>query len=135
MPTSTSQRRARRGVSTARITAYAASVMVNTRNASGLLNRNISAATGVSAMSAPAIRPAAGPNQRLTPAYVRATVPSPIRAWGTSIEAEEKPKMRAERTITHNAPGGLSTVIELPASSDPNSHALSDSVPDLTAAA
>ncbi len=47
-------------VSVARTMQYAAATSSRTSNASGLLNRNISAATGVSASTAPAIRPAAG---------------------------------------------------------------------------
>ena len=133
------QRRARARdswpASMARTTPYAAAVIKNTSSASGLLKRNIKAATGVRASSAPAIRPAAGPDQRLTVAYSRATDPTPIRACGSSIEKEEKPKIRADSTISHKEAGGLSTVIALPASSEPKSHAFSDSVPDLTAAA
>jgi hypothetical protein len=45
--------------STARSAAHAAATSANTSNASGLLNRNISAATGVVASTAAASRPAA----------------------------------------------------------------------------
>ena len=48
--------------------AYAAAVINSTSSASGLLNRNISTATGVSASTIPAMSPAEGPNQRLTAA-------------------------------------------------------------------
>ena len=54
--------------SRARVRAYAPSVMSRVNDASGLLNRNISAATGVSAHTAPASRPAPAPNHRLTAA-------------------------------------------------------------------
>ena len=47
-------------VSMARTMQYAAATSSSTSSASGLLNRNINAATGVSASAAPAIRPAAG---------------------------------------------------------------------------
>ena len=100
-----------------------------------MLNLNISAATGVNVTSAPAMRPAAGPNQRLTLAYTSATVATPISASGTSIEAEENPKIRPDRPMIHIAPGGLSTVIALPESREANSQAFQLSVPDLTAAA
>ena len=53
--------------------AYAAAVISRTSSASGLLNRNISTATGVSAITSPASSPAAGPNQRRTAAYSSAT--------------------------------------------------------------
>ena len=52
--------------SIARVVAYAASVISSTSIASGLSKRNISVATGVTAMTAPAMIPAAGPNQRRT---------------------------------------------------------------------
>jgi hypothetical protein len=45
------------------------------------------------------------------------------------------PKIRALAVMIHNAAGGLSTVIALPASSDPNNQAVSDRVPACTAAA
>ena len=50
----------------ARVMAYPASVIVSVSSASGSSNRNISVATGVSAMTAPATSPARGPNQRRT---------------------------------------------------------------------
>ena len=59
----------------------------------------------------------------------------PIRAWGRSIENDEKPNSRADATINQSDAGGLSTVIELAESSEPNSQAFQDSVPDFTAAA
>ena len=40
--------------------------MTSTSSASGLLKRNISVATGVRAMTAPAMIAAGGPNQRRT---------------------------------------------------------------------
>ncbi len=100
-----------------------------------MLKRNINAATGVSASSAPATRPAAWPDQRRTEAYSSATVPTPISACGSSIANEEKPRIRLDSTITHNDAGGLSTVMALPESSEPKSHAFQDSLPALTAAA
>ena len=62
-------------------------------------------------------------------------MPTPISACGASMANEEKPKIRVDNTITHSDAGGLSTVIELPESNDPNSHAFHDSVPAFTAAA
>ena len=138
-PASSIQRSAVRprgsSASSARTTAYAARVISSTSIASGLSKRNISAATGVRASSAPATRPAYAPAHRFTVAYVAATAPTPIRACGSSSENEPNPRTRAKSTITHSDAGGLSTVIELPASSEPNSHAFSDTVPDFTAAA
>ena len=48
------------------IVAQAPSAISRTSSASGLLNRNISTATGVSAMTAPPMRPAAAPKLRRT---------------------------------------------------------------------
>ena len=48
------------------IVAHAPSAMSRTSSASGLLNRNIRTATGVSAMTAPPISPAAAPKWRFT---------------------------------------------------------------------
>ena len=48
------------------IVAQAPSAMSRTSRASGLLKRNIRTATGVSAMTAPPMRPAAAPKWRLT---------------------------------------------------------------------
>ena len=103
--------------------------------ASGLSNRNIIAATGAATTSAPATRAAAWPYQRRTDAWTNATVPTPISACGSSREKDEKPNRRADRPITHKAAGGLSAVIELAESSDPNSQAVQLCVPDFTAAA
>ena len=46
-----------------------------------------------------------------------------------------KPKTRAESSITHSDPGGLSTVMKLDASSDPKKNAFQLFVPACTAAA
>src|SRR4029453_10866803 len=85
--------------------------------------RNISTATGVRAVPAPASSPAAGPNHRRTVAYRSATVATPISAWGTSRLQALTPNSRAERPITHRAAGGLSTVMKLEASEDPKKNA------------
>ncbi len=122
-------------VSVARTTKYAAATINRTSSASGLLNRNISAATGVSARAAPAIRPAPGPLTRRTAAKRKPTAPTPISACGNSIVNALKPKSLPDNAITHNAAGGLSTVMALPASCDPNSHAVRSWVPACAAAA
>ena len=119
----------------ARTTQYAATTSSSTSSASGLLYRNINAATGVSASTAPAIRPAAGPLHRRTAAYSSATAPTPINACGSSMVNALKPNSLPDNAITHSAAGGLSTVMALPASSDPNSHAFQSWVPACAAAA
>src|SRR5690242_11989025 len=67
---------------TARTVQYAAAVISNTITASGLLNRNINAATGVSASTAPASRPMRGPLIRATAPYSSATAATAISACG-----------------------------------------------------
>lgn len=51
------------------------------------------------------------------------------------MDQELKPKIRPDSPITHIAAGGLSTVIALPGSSEPNSSAVQFWVPACTAAA
>ena len=46
-----------------------------------------------------------------------------------------KPNSLPDKPITHIAAGGLSTVMALPASSEPNSHAFQSWVPACAAAA
>ena len=99
-----------------------------------MLNRNISAATGVSASTAPATSPAAAPNQRRTAAYSTPTVATPMRACGTRMLQELTPKMRADSPITHSDAGGLSTVIRFAASKEPKKNAFQLCVPAWTAA-
>src|SRR5215213_9991039 len=57
----------------ARTVQYAAAVISSTMTASGLLNRNINAATGVSASTAPASNPVRGPLTCATAPYSSAT--------------------------------------------------------------
>jgi hypothetical protein len=87
------------------------------------LNRNISAATGVTANAAPASSAALGPLIRRTAAYSNATVATPINASGISIEALLNPKSCPESPIAHCDTGGLSTIMKFCVSSEPNSNA------------
>ncbi len=119
----------------ARTIAYVAPVSSSTSRASGLSKRNISAATGVSASTAPASRAAGAEKWRRTVAWTRPTVATPIRACGTSRLQLLIPKIRAESAITHSEAGGLSTVIALPASREPKKNAVQDSLPACTALA
>ena len=72
--------------------AYAAATSSSVSSASGLLKRNISAATGVSASTAPAIRPAAAPNQRRTVAYSSADRRDALER----LRHEDAPRVDAE---------------------------------------
>src|SRR4051812_32553267 len=99
--------------SRARVTQYAAATTSSVIIASGLLNRNISTATGVTASSPPASRPAQCPDHRRTAAYSNHTVATPSSACGTSIDHEVNPNSRPESSIGHSESGGLSTVIAL----------------------
>ena len=119
----------------ARTIRYAAITSSNTSSASGLLYRNIDAATGVTARAAPAINPAPGPLTRRTAAYSTPTDATPINACGSSMVNGVKPNSRPDSAMTQSAAGGLSTVIALPGSSDPNSHAVRFCVPACAAAA
>src|SRR5919112_5324231 len=109
--------------------------MSSTSSASGLLNLNISAATGVSARSAPVINPTAGPATRRTVAHSSATEPTAMSACGASMLHDEKPNIRADSAITQSEAGGLSTVIALAESSEPKKNAFQLCVPACTAAA
>ena len=122
-------------VSMARTTQYAAATISSTSSASGLLNRNINAATGVSASAAPASRPGARAVDRVAQ---RRTAARPHRlpsapAVAACVKAL-KPNIRPDSPINHSAAGGLSTVMAFPASSDPNSHAFRSCVPACAAA-
>ena len=100
-----------------------------------MLNRNISAAAGVSITIAPASSPAAGPDQRLTAAYSNQTASTPSNACGASMDQELKPKIRPEISIGHSDAGGLSTVMKLDESNEPKKNAFQLLVPAWTAAA
>ena len=78
-----------------------------------------STATGVRASTAPARRPAAAVLQRFTVAWTTPTVATPMMTSGRRIEKELNPKIRTDSAITQREAGGLSTVIELPASELP----------------
>ena len=106
----------------------------STSSASGLLNRNISVATGVVARIAPANSAALGVASRFTVAYRIATAATPSSACGTRIDHEFTPKIRAESSMTHSDAGGLSTVMKLDESSEPNRNAFQLFVPAWTAA-
>ena len=120
--------------SRARVTAYAAPHSNSMSSASGLLNRNMRAATGVVASTTPARSAAPGRNHRLTLATTSATDPTPINAWGTRIDHELTPKRRAEIPMTHSAAGALSTVMALDASNEPKKNAFQLEAPACTAA-
>lgn len=110
--------------------AYAEATSSSTSIASGLLNRNISTATGVSASAAPGSRPAADAAVvRRTVATSSQTASTPSIAWGTRIDQDERPKTRTASAIGHSAKGVLSTVIELAASEEPKKNAFHDSDP------
>ncbi len=120
--------------SVARSVAHTARAMSRVSRASGLLKRNISTATGVRAMTSPPSRAAPWPNRRRTVAWTTATVPTPMRTWGSRMANELRPNSRTDRAMTHRAAGGLSTVIALLASKLPQKNADHESAPACTAA-
>jgi len=121
--------------SIARVTQYAAATSNSTRKASGLSNRKISTAAGVSARTAPASRPAAEPATRRTVAASSATAATPSSACGTSRLQLLYPNSRADSPMIHKAPGGLSTVMKFEESSEPKNQAFQLFAPACTAAA
>ena len=80
-------------------------------------------AAGVSAMTAPAITAATGPNDRLTTANSTTTVATPARASGRRMLQELSPNSRTDRPMSIVASGGLSIVMKLAASNEPKNHA------------
>ena len=104
--------------------AYAPATSSSTSSASGLLNRNISTATGVSAITAPASSPAAGPNQRRTVGVEHADRGDAHSASGTRMRPRAAARRRrTDSAISHSDAGVLSTVMELPASEEPKKNA------------
>ena len=106
-----------RAPSRARSTQYTVTVISSASSASGLLKRNISAATGVTREHRArdqARRRAL--KRRRTAAYSTPTVATPISTSGTRICQEPSPKSRTDRAIGQSAAGGLSTVMEFAAS-------------------
>jgi hypothetical protein len=91
-------------------------------------------ATGVSVRASAATRPATAPKERRTASKSRATESTPASASGSSRLQALSPKSRAERPITQSASGGLSTVMKLPASSEPKKKAFQLWVAACTAA-
>ena len=120
--------------STAFISDQTAAIISRISSASGLSKRNISAATGVSASTAPARIPDRWPKYFRVIRYSSATDATPIRTSGTRIDHGLTPKIRALRPGIHSEAGGLSTVIEFAMSDDPKNHAFHDSEPAWTAA-
>src|SRR4029078_1905113 len=92
--------------------------------ASGLLNRNINAATGVNASTPPASRPVRGPLMRAPTPYSRAPAATAISACGIIMLALLNPNICPDSPITHCETGGLSTVMKLCGYSEPYNHAL-----------
>ena len=73
----------------------------------------------MSAATAPATSAAPGPNQRFTVAWSTATTATPSSAWGTRIDHELSPKIRAEIAIGQIESGVLSIVMKFDASVEP----------------
>ena len=59
---------------------------------------------------------------------------STSKAWGRRMLHELRPQTRTDRAINHREAGGLSTVMELPAASEPNRKAFQLCEPACTAA-
>lgn len=120
--------------SIARRHAHAARTSSRTRRVSGLLSRLIATVMGVSARTAAAMSAAGCPNARRTVACRTAMDATPNRACGSSRLQAPNPRTRANRPIAHSAMGGLSTVMNDPASREPKKNAFQLWVPLFTAA-
>ena len=81
---------------------------INVKIASGLLNPNINAATGVNINVTAEIIALVKPNCRFTAEYNSQTEPTPANTLGSSIEKLENPNSRALSPIIIVASGGLS---------------------------
>ncbi len=99
-----------------------------------MLKRNIRTATGVSARTAPASRPAAAEKCLRTVRYSSPTAATPSSACGTSTLHAFRPNTRADSSMTHSDAGGLSTVMKLEESNEPKKNAFQLTVPAWTAA-
>src|SRR5690349_22010962 len=104
-PTSTPERTSMRvrPVSTADHSAHAAARQRNVRNASGLLYRNMSTATGVSANAIAARCAAASPAHLRTRRCRINTDATPASASGSSMLHALKPKTRPDSACTHRS--------------------------------
>ena len=77
----------------------------------------------------------------MSPAHLRtrrcriSTDATPASASGRSMLNELKPKIRPDSAWSHNAAGGLSTVMKLPGSIEPKKNAFQLTVALFTAAA
>jgi hypothetical protein len=120
--------------STARSDAHTAATSNSTNSASGLSYRKIATATGVSANTRPATRPAGSPNLRRTVFHTNATVTTPASACGSRMLHGLRPNSRTDNAMGHRDIGGLSTVMEFAASDDPNRNAFHDCEPAWAAA-
>ena len=80
-------------------------------------------AIGVTASTSAASSPATWPNARRTTWCTTHTVSTEAMACGTSRLHVLNPNIRADSACTHSASGGLSTVMNEPASAAPKKNA------------
>jgi hypothetical protein len=91
-------------------TASAASTSSKIMSESEMFPRFSATVAGLTATTAAAISPAAGPASRCTARYSTRTVRTPSIAWGATITQVWKPKARTASAWIQNAPGSLSRV-------------------------
>ncbi len=77
----------------------------------------------MSAITTPAIVAAAVPNERRTAAKSTATEATPMRASGSRMLHDERPKTRTDSPMTIVERAGLSIVMKPAASSEPKNQA------------
>lgn len=99
--------------------AHNASTSSRLSSMSGLLGRALTTAIGVTASASPARTPANGPEPRRTTCCTTHTATTPAIACGSSRLQVLNPRTRADNACNYNASGGLSTVMNDPASIAP----------------
>ena len=124
-----------RPVSIADHSAQADASSNNVSKASGLLYRNMTTATGVTASASAARWAATSPAHLRTSRCRISTDATPATASGSRMLHELKPNTRADNACTQKAAGGLSTVMNDPGSMAPKKNAFQLTVPAFTAAA
>ncbi|SQC30255.1 Uncharacterised protein [Rothia kristinae] len=89
----------------------------------------------MAASAYPASSPGPRPTARATEAYTSATEATPMSTSGTIRDQVDSPNSFTDSAIGHREAGGLSTVMELPMSEEPNRKASQLSAPAWAAAA
>ena len=85
-----------------------------------MLPRSSATTAGLTASTAAAIKPAAGPARRRTIRYSTSTASTPSTTCGSTIAHVLTPNARTDSACSQNAPGSLSSVTVPAGSNAPN---------------